>query len=78
VTSPPPLEPLESCSLQSLDEALRVLNEASPKIKKAVLHAAVGCAASDNRVTIEEAELIRAIADALDCPIPPFLPDQPA
>jgi hypothetical protein len=27
----------------------------------------------DKRVTIAEAELFRAIADSLDCPIPPLL-----
>jgi hypothetical protein len=29
-------------------------------------------------VTAEEAELLRAVADALDCPIPPVLAEMPA
>jgi len=30
----------------------------------------------DDQVTLREGELLRAIADALDCPMPPFLPGQ--
>jgi hypothetical protein len=30
---------------------------------------------ADGLVQAREAELLRAIADSLDCPIPPFLPD---
>ena len=29
-------------------------------------------------VTVEEAELLRAVSDSLDCPVPPFLPAQAA
>ena len=30
----------------------------------------------EHDVTIEEAELLRAIADSLDCPLPPLLASQ--
>jgi hypothetical protein len=36
----------------------------------------LACAATvmaDDKVTDREAELIRAIGDALDCPVPPFV-----
>ena len=33
--------------------------------------------ALDRTVTLAEAELMRAMADALDCPVPPLLPGQP-
>jgi len=31
---------------------------------------------ADHEVTLEEAELFRAIADTLGCPVPPLLPGQ--
>jgi hypothetical protein len=42
-------------------------------LKKRVLEACAGCVARDGHATLEELELFRAVADALDCPIPPFL-----
>ena len=46
-----------------------------------VIHATRACWASqgeskDGIVTVEEAELVRAIGDSLDTPIPPLLPGQ--
>lgn len=69
--------PLEKCSLLAIDEALNALAAASPMLKKRVLDASAECVAYDGRVTEDEAELLRAVADSLDCPIPPFL-SQPA
>lgn len=66
--------PRNECSLQSLDETLKILAEATPAIKKRVLEACVACIAYDGYVTVREAELIRAVADALECPVPPILP----
>lgn len=69
------LLPKESCGLAAIDQALNILNLASPAIKKTVLDACVACVAADGRTTVAEAELLRAVADSLDCPIPPFVPD---
>ncbi len=66
------LAPLEECGLDSVDGALDRLVEATHAIRKDVLDACVHCVASDRRVTVEEAELIRAVADALECPMPPL------
>jgi len=66
------LVPLEACGLDSVDAALDTLVGATHAIRKEVLDACVHCVASDNRVTVEEAELIRAVADALECPMPPL------
>ena len=44
-----------------------------PRLKRKVLAACTTCIAYDGKVTIEEAELLRAIADSLDCPLPPLL-----
>ena len=38
------------------------------------LDACAGCIAADGRATVEEGELLRAVADSLDCPMPPLLP----
>jgi Zn-dependent protease with chaperone function len=53
---------------------LAKLNQLSPLCKEKVITAAISCIESDQKVTPEEAELIRAIAACLDCPIPPIVP----
>lgn len=63
----------DQATLQRVDETLFRLAAAAPQIKKSTLLACVACIATDNQVTLEEAELIRAIGSALNCPIPPFL-----
>ncbi|MCG2661722.1 MAG: M48 family metallopeptidase [Kiritimatiellae bacterium] len=75
MNSPRRLLPRESCGLAAVDQALTILNTASPAIKKTILDACVACVAADGRTTVTEAELLRSVADALDCPIPPFVPD---
>jgi uncharacterized tellurite resistance protein B-like protein len=61
------------CGLGPVDEALKRLALAVPQIKKNVLDACAHTVAADGLIQPHEAELLRAIADALDCPIPPFL-----
>ena len=58
---------------QVVGEALDQLYGATPELRRKLLRAAVRAALSDRQVTAEEAELLRAVADALDCPIPPVL-----
>ncbi|MBD2437555.1 M48 family metallopeptidase [Nostoc sp. FACHB-110] len=53
--------------------SLERLRLASPKIKQAVVDACAHTVLVDNKVTPQEADLLRAIAMTLDCPIPPFL-----
>lgn len=67
--------PPDQCGLRSVDAALSKLAQAAPPIKKRIVDACVVCVAADGRVTAEEAELLRIVADALGCPIPPLLPD---
>jgi Zn-dependent protease with chaperone function len=59
--------------VRRVDIALEELAQACPAIKRIVLAACTTCIAYDGKVTIEEAELLRAIADSLDCPLPPLL-----
>lgn len=70
-TLPQKLSP-EKATLSALDTALIQLADASSTIKRNILYACANIISSDHVITSEESELLRAIADALDCPIPPF------
>jgi Zn-dependent protease with chaperone function len=63
----------EARSLARVDEALDRLTEASLRVRKNVLLACAQTVAADGRVLSRESELLRAIADAVDCPLPPFV-----
>jgi Zn-dependent protease with chaperone function len=67
------LVPEERCELAAVDNALNRLTQALPQIKKNVLNACAQTVAADGVIQELEAELLRAIADALDCPMPPFI-----
>jgi len=70
------LLPAAECELEHVDAALNRLTQAVPQIKKNVLNACAQTVAADGVIQVMEAELLRAIADTLDCPMPPFLPTQ--
>ena len=61
-------------SKEALTEALMRLEQASPRLKQYVIEACARGVLHDEKVTVQEAELLRAVAVALDCPLPPFLP----
>ncbi len=67
------LLPLEACGLEQLDAALDRLALAVPQIKKNLIEACVHVVGADGLIQESEAELLRAIAETLDCPIPPFV-----
>ncbi len=69
------LLPAGQCDLQQVDAALNRLVQAAPQIKKNVLNACAQAVAADGVILETEAELLRAIADTLDCPLPPFIPE---
>lgn len=69
----PQVLPPDECDLEKVDVALGRLGQAVPQIKKNVLSACAYTVAADGVVKEEEAELLRAIADTLDCPIPPLV-----
>jgi hypothetical protein len=70
------LLPASECELAHVDTALNRLSLAVPQIKKNVLNACAQTVAADGVIQEIEAELLRAVADTLDCPIPPFIPAQ--
>jgi hypothetical protein len=61
-----------------LTESLRRLGQTTPAIKKQILSAAAIAITHDRHVSVEEAELFRAIAESLDCPVPPVVATSPA
>ncbi len=67
------LLPDADCGLPQIDAALARLAQAVPQIKRNLLHAAAHTVAADGTIQSSEAELLRAFADTLDCPIPPFI-----
>lgn len=59
-------------TLESLDSALSELNQADSRVKRRLLAAAAAAVLHDRDVTVEEAELIRAFSESIDCPLPPL------
>lgn len=66
------LQPPETCTLEAIDQTLNRLDLASFPIKKRLLAGAIAVIVSDGKVAPDEAELLRAVADSLDCPMPPL------
>jgi hypothetical protein len=75
----PPLEllPYEEAARASLDEALDRLAQTAPRLKRQIVEACAVSIVADREITVREGELLRAICDALDVPMPPLLPGQP-
>jgi Zn-dependent protease with chaperone function len=63
----------DQCTLSRLDKSLDLLHETNAASKRGMLTAFSECIAHDQRVTINEVELLRVISDALGCPMPPVL-----
>ena len=72
-TPPPgPLPERTSAQIAQLEVHLARLADVAPQCKAQLLAACSACANADGHMTLCEAETLRAIADALDCPVPPF------
>jgi Zn-dependent protease with chaperone function len=67
------ISPEVSTDLNRLDAALHTLDSASRPLKKQLLLACAATVGADGRVTVEEGELLRAISDSIDCPMPPLV-----
>ena len=66
--------PETSSTLAALDSALDKLALASAPIKHRVLVAAAQVVGADGQLLVSEAEMLRAVSVALDCPMPPLTP----
>ncbi len=69
----PAILPRSSCGVAELAVALDRIDAAAPVVKRDVIEACASVAFVDGHVAVEEAELLRAIAEGIDCPLPPFL-----
>jgi Zn-dependent protease with chaperone function len=72
VELPAPM-PVAELSTARLGEALERLRHLQPFQKPRVLKACVEAAAADGTFRLAEAELVRAVAATLDCPLPPVI-----
>ncbi len=72
------LESKNQLALSRLNEAVDRLSRLQPLQKPKLLKACIATVAADQQVVAVEEELVRAIADSLDCPMPPLRPDRSA
>lgn len=66
------LLPREQCGVDAVDAALNRLVLAVPIIRKNLLEACARAVGADGVILESEAELLRAVSDSLDCPMPPL------
>jgi uncharacterized tellurite resistance protein B-like protein len=74
-----PLALLEAraVSLAAVKAALARLNQLAPMQKPRLVKALVRCALAEGRLSLTDAELLRAICSTLDSPLPPFFEAMP-
>jgi Zn-dependent protease with chaperone function len=73
------LEPVlarDQLQLKDLDQSLSRLAALKPRFRKGLVEACAAAIVHDQRIRPAEGELLRAVCDALDCPMPPLLPGQ--
>jgi hypothetical protein len=70
--APVELLPRDQCGVDAISAALDRLALAVPIIKKNLIEACAHVIGADGIIQEGEAELLRAVADTLDCPIPPL------
>jgi Zn-dependent protease with chaperone function len=64
-------QPGSAFSYTAIDSALNELTDSGGAVKQRLLQACAAVIGHDGIMTIDEAELLRTVADALDCPMPP-------
>ncbi len=64
---------VSECTFEQLELALKKLRRASERRRGELIDACAACVCADGEVKVREAELIRGIADLLECPLPPLI-----
>ncbi len=64
--------PPSLCDFKLLNQALDFLNEITPDLKRRLIAACVRTMSHDGKIAVAEAELLRAICESLECPLPVF------
>jgi uncharacterized tellurite resistance protein B-like protein len=72
----PRLLPKEACGFDAVDQALRELAKVAPKQRARLIGACASCICADTAINVTECELLRAICDMLECPMPPLVAGQ--
>jgi Zn-dependent protease with chaperone function len=67
------ISPVDQCNPRLITQILNKLSQLSPLLKKSVIDACVDMVLDDGIIMPIEAELLRAISEVLDCPMPPLL-----
>jgi hypothetical protein len=67
------LRPPAGAGLSHLDDALTHLEQGSLDARKAVLEACTAAVLADREVRTVELELLRAVAESLETPLPPVI-----
>jgi Zn-dependent protease with chaperone function len=62
--------PFNSLRPSQLESVLDALSQAAPQVKRVLIDSCASCILADQNVTVEEADLMRVVGVALDCPIP--------
>ncbi|NGX58113.1 MAG: hypothetical protein K940chlam3_01014 [Chlamydiae bacterium] len=70
------LKPLKGMKHSQLNQAIDDVALLAPQEKKKILEACLVCMEYDKVITVYEAELFRAIGDAIGCPVPLILPSK--
>lgn len=68
------IPPVEQLTFDRLDKALDELSDLDRPGREAFVNGATAAVLHDGKTTVEEAELIRVVADAVRLPVPPLLP----
>jgi len=63
---------------RALGDSLARLTNLRPFAKKVLIEGLVHCIAHDQKLSVEEGELLRTVCAVLHCPLPPILAPQPA
>ena len=62
----------DSVRLEDYHAAARRLARAKPELRRRVLLGMAACVLEDGQVSVRELELLRAMGDTIDCPVPPL------
>jgi len=63
----------DQCNPKAITQVLGKLSQMSPLLKKTVIEACADAVIEDGVIMPAEAELLRAVSETLDCPMPPLL-----
>lgn len=65
--------PADQCTLKHVETALERVEQCSSVVKRQIIHACGLAVMHDGVLDSREAEMLRAVADAIGCAIPPFV-----